>query len=354
MIVKMKCYLAWLLLCVLLLTWGCAPASTPQPSHNIPTNGVENEGAPEVEPPTRAELQCAVDLLDEGAMLPLADYRVLLTSDTHYTYRQTWYDVTPEARMQEWVNAILYEHALRPFDLIVILGDTSLDHWQHNGGGSYLKDGVSTTKTFVEQYVSQLPQDVPVFVLAGNHEQFGNEKWREIVGNDRQGSFVLGDHLFLLLDSYNAELDPNYHHDGYATIPDMEFIREEMAKYPQHKVYLLSHGFDLNLGGDEFAEIVSDPRVVTLFQGHTHQCTAKDMGAEYQNKKLLQTGNFSYTAHTETAQSMIESFWGFRDLVIVGDRAVSRYIVADSAARIQGAITHVPRQLRQIVLFETK
>jgi calcineurin-like phosphoesterase family protein len=315
---------------------------------------VENEGGPEETAPTRAELQSTVDLLDEGAMLPLADYRVLLTSDTHYTYRQTWYDVKPEARMQTWVDAILSEHALRPFDLIVILGDTSLDHWKYNGGGSYLKDGVSTTKTFMENYVSQLPAEVPVFVLAGNHEQFGNEKWREIVGNDRQGSFVLGDHLFLFLDSYNAELDPSYHHDGYATAPDVAFIREEMEKYPQHKVYLLSHGFDLNLGGDEFAEIVCNPRVVTLFQGHTHQCTPKDMGAEYQNKKLLQTGNFSYTAHSETAQSMIESFWGFRDLVLVGDRAVSRYIVADSAARIMDEITRIPRQLRQIVLFETK
>ena len=43
------------------------------------------------------------------------------------------------------------------FDLIVIGGDTSLDHWEHNGGGSYLKDGVTTTKAFMEKYVSQLP-----------------------------------------------------------------------------------------------------------------------------------------------------------------------------------------------------
>lgn len=346
---KIKGLFAWLLLCALLLICSCAPAATPPPSSNIPQNGAENEEEPKETAPTRAELQEAVDLLDEGAVLPLADHRVLLTSDTHYTYLQTWYGVTPEKRMQAWVDAILYEHSLRPFDLIVIIGDTSLDHWKWNGGGSYIKDGVTTTKAFMENYVSQLPQDVPVFVLAGNHEQFGNEKWREITGNDRQGSFVLGDNLFLFLDSFSAELDPNYHHDGYATAPDAEYIRAEMEKYPEHTVYLISHYFHLDMGGDEFAEIVSDPRVVTLFQGHTHKCAPIELGEEYGNKQILETGNFSYTSQTESAQSMIESFWGFRDLVLVGPRAVSRYIVAQSEAIVKGALTQVPRQLCQVV-----
>ncbi len=333
------------LLCLLLLCAGCAEKSPS--ADNIPQNGAENTE----ETTSRAKQQNAVDLLDEEAMLPLADYRVLLTSDTHYTYRNTWYGVTPEERMQTWVNAILYEHALRPFDLIVIMGDTSLDHWEHNGGGSYLKDGVCTTKTFMENYVSQLPAEVPVFVLAGNHEQFGNEKWREITGNDRQGSLVLGNNLFLFLDSFAQALDPDYHHDGVSTPPDTAFIREEMAKYPDHHVYMLSHHFDLNAGGEEFAALVRDPRVVALFQGHTHQCTAKALGADYAGKKLLQTGNFSYTAHKESTEAMLQSFWGFRDLAILGSRSVSRYIVAQSSATVNGTPVNVERQLRHPVVF---
>ena len=298
------------------------------------------------------EKQEQVDLLDEAAMLPLADYRILLASDTHYTYLSKWYDVTPEARMQYFVDAVLYEHAQRPFDLIVILGDLSLDHWEWNGGGSYIKDGVSTSAQFMEKYVSQLPKDVPVFVLAGNHEQFGNEKWKEITGNDRQGSMVLGDNLFLFLDSYAQELDPDFHHDGVSTPPDVHFIREEMEKYPEHNVYMISHYFDLSAGGTEFQKLVSDPRVVALFQGHTHQCTVKELGKNYGKKQLLQTGNFSYTAHDDSTAAIKESFWGFRDLVIVGERAVSRYIVAKSRAKIFGTVMDVKRQLTNVATLK--
>ena len=296
--------------------------------------------------------QEAVDLNDEVAMLALADHRVLLTSDVHYTYLTTWYGVTAEDRMQAWVDAILYEHSLRPFDLIVIVGDTSLDHWKWNGGGSYLKDGVTTTKEFMEKYVSQLPQDVPLFVMAGNHEQFGNEKWKEITGNDRQGSVVLGNDLYLFVDSFAAELDPDYHHDGVATAPDLAFIYSEMEKYPEHNVYLISHAFDIKKGGSEFAALVSDPRVVALFQGHTHRCDVDLLSKVYGGKKLLHTGHFSYTAHDSTRQQIRESFWGFRDIVTVGKRSISRYIVAESKATVEGATLLVSRQLRHAEIFE--
>ena len=148
-----------------------------------------------------------------------------------------------------------------------------------------MNSGKSTTKEFVDNYVSKLPQDVPVFVMAGNHEQYGNAKWKEMTGNDRQGSFVLGDNLFLFLDSFAGDLDPTDHHDGVPTAPDVDFINSEMAKYPEHNVYLISHYFDLALGGDEFKSIVDDSRVVALFQGHTHESTV----VEYGDKMIVQT-----------------------------------------------------------------
>ena len=97
-------------------------------------------GCTDQETALRLEQQAAVDLNDEEAMLLLADHRVLLTSDMHYTYLQTWYGVTAEARLQAWVDAILYEHSLRPFDLIVsgslgaqwrrLLSEGWRDHYQ--------------------------------------------------------------------------------------------------------------------------------------------------------------------------------------------------------------------------------
>ena len=115
-----------------------------------------------------------VDLTDEQATLENADFRILLTSDMHHTYLETNYNLSTKARMNAWVKAIKKEHEKRPFDLIVIMGDMSLDFWDDqwgkpvgNPGGSYLNSGTSTTKEFVDNYVSKLPEDIPVFVKEG-------------------------------------------------------------------------------------------------------------------------------------------------------------------------------------------
>ena len=51
-----------------------------------------------------------------------------------------------------------------------------------------------------------------------------------------------------------------------------------------------------------------------------------------------------------------ENFWGFRDLVIVGKRSVSRYIVAESK-NIQfssgSSMTNILRQVNKVVIFNT-
>jgi hypothetical protein len=55
--------------------------------------------------------------------------------------------------------------------------------------------------------VSKLP-DVPKFFLAGNHEQYGNEEWKAITGNDRSGTITLGNNTFVLLDACAGDLNP--------------------------------------------------------------------------------------------------------------------------------------------------
>jgi predicted MPP superfamily phosphohydrolase len=261
---------------------------------------------------------------------------VLLTSDIHYTYLTTWYGATAEERTQAWVDAVLYEHSLRPFDLIVIMGDVSLDHWEWNGGGTYLKDGVSTTKTFMENYVSQLPADVPVFVLAGNHEQFGNAKWKELTGNERQGAMVVKDNLFIMLDNYNSKLEPNRTGDPDYTPTDVAFVKSQLEKYPDCKnVWLVAHHFEPKEETQEFKDLVkNEKRIKGLFSGHTHKSEFINLGSEFGNKKLAQTGNYSYSYYaamnTGTFSDVLNSFWGFRDLVITDEYAMSQYIVADT------------------------
>jgi predicted MPP superfamily phosphohydrolase len=171
-------------------------------------------------------------------------YRVLFSSDVHCTDLQTYQDVGNDVRMQHWVDSILAEHAREPIDLLVINGDTSLDHVSF--GGAELSGRPITTRTFVDNYLSQLPKEIAVFVMPGNHEQHSHQKWLSITGNKRQGYRVLGDNLFIFLDTYNADLDPTTHHNGEYSGVDVSYIKTLMDTYPTHNIYLISHYFDMD------------------------------------------------------------------------------------------------------------
>lgn len=260
------------------------------------------------------------------------DYRVLIASDLHYTtvVAKPYYGISPEERLQAFVDAVLEEHKKQPFDLIVIAGDVSLDYWGWNGGGSYQRDpSVSETKIFMDNYASQLPADVPCIVLPGNHELYTNQKWRELTGNGRNASFALGKHLFLMPDSYSGAVDPDYLGGGkndnpYAPV-DMAFIQGEIEKHPEcEKIYLISHHFDLQKESEEFRKLLmQERRIVGLFSGHTHKSSVITLDPEYYYPlKLAQTGSLA-----DMGPQTVENFnWGFRDLVITADGATSRYI----------------------------
>lgn len=329
----------WRAICMILLALllvGCMPASPleqgwPSPPEQTPgTNeGQESDDDTDPEPPR--------------------EYRVLLTSDIHCTHLLEWYGTSYRDRMQHWVDSVLAEHERQPFDLIVIMGDVSLDYWEHQGGGSVINQDRSTTQEFVEDFVSQLPEDVPVFMLAGNHEQYSHEDWLDITGNERQGSFVLGDQLFLFVDTFAGELDPDYHHDGVYTGVDMDFVNEQLAQHPDKDVWLIGHYFNMDAESDAFRALLSEnDRIRGLFQGHTHQCIPINLGNQYGSLTIAQTGNFSYTKETDVAGN----FWGLRDLVITEEGASSRYIIVESDAVIDGADTHIDR--REIYVVEYK
>ena len=171
--------------------------------------------------------------------------RILLVTDFHNCHFD-WYGVETDTRMKKMVKDINEEYEKDPFEMILFLGDYSLDHWQWQIKGSYLAQGRSYTKEFMENYKAGLP-NVPMFWLAGNHEQYGDELWKEITGNSRQGHFVIEDYLFIMWDSYGGELDPDYHHDGVYTPMDREWVKGLMAEYPDKKVIFCSHYFSSEL-----------------------------------------------------------------------------------------------------------
>lgn len=271
--------------------------------------------------------------------------RVIISSDIHCTHLQSWYGANYLKRMQHWVDTVKKEHAETPIDLLVINGDISLDYWV--SGGSVINQDRSTSETFVKNYLSQLPKDIPVFIIPGNHEQYSDEDWLKITGNHRQGHLAIGGRLFLFLDTFGGKLDPTTHHDGVYTRADVDYINETMAAYPDHDVYLIAHYFNPTGETPTFKKLVKEnDRIKGLFSGHTHKTAIIELGEAWGNKTIAQTGNFAY--FKDTAK---ESFWGFRELVISDTDAYSQYIIAESTATIDGVKTSFERTLRAQVTY---
>ena len=267
------------------------------------------------------------------------DLRILLSSDIHCTDLQEWYGVDYRTRMEHWVQAVKSEHAANKIDLLIVNGDISLDFWIH--GGSVLEKGEGTSGIFINDYLSRLPEDLPVFVLPGNHEQYGDEKWLALTGNHRQGYRVLGGRVLIFLDTFGGALDPQNHHDGVYTGADVAYIEELMEKYPSGDVYLIAHYFDTAKESAAFKRLVKEnDRIKALFAGHTHKSGVIDLGAEWGNKTIAQTGNFAYFK-----DSASQSFWGFRELIISADAAYSQYILTESDATVDGVKTHFDRKI---------
>ena len=265
-------------------------------------------------------------------------YRVLFSSDIHCNDLQTWYGVSNADRMQHWVNCVKAEHEKHPIDLLLLLGDFSLDHWMY--GGQWLKTGKSGTKEFFDSYLSQIG-DIPWAAVSGNHEQFSASMWKTITGGETECAVVLGDTVFLLFDTFSGELDPDHDHDGCYIPQDAKKVAALIERYSGKQIYLASHWFDADKESDEFCALVANtPEIKGIFSGHTHYCTVIDRPDRFGNKQILQTGNFSYTSQKETEST----FWGFRDLILSQGAAVSEYIVVESNAAPSGTMMRIPYQ----------
>ena len=257
--------------------------------------------------------------------------RILLISDVHNCHKD-WYGVTNSERMERFVRHLQEEYDRAPYEMILFLGDYSLDFWEWDELGCYVDHQESRTREFVEAYARRLP--APWYMIAGNHEQYGEEKWREITGCSRQGAVTVGDWLFILLDSFGANLDPDFHSDGTFTPIDVPFIRAQMDKHPDRKVVLCSHHFDPRYETDEGKALIQDPRIVCLFAGHVHLSRIMDLCG----KKLLWTGNYSYSSEEDPTGSM----WGFREAILSENAIVSRYITPENSIVLDGREITVP------------
>ncbi len=305
--------------------------------------------APDHGDPTPDEPDQTPDTTPEQPEQPVrTDFRVVLTSDVHCTHLAEWYGVPYQQRMQHWVDVLTAEHEKTPIDLLIIAGDVSLDHWVFGEGGSWLSQGYSSSEEFYEEYVSALPDDIPVVMIAGNHEQYSNEQWEDIAGNGRQEYYVLGNNLFLMLDTFRGELDPDYNHDGVYVGVYMKYIHEILKEHGDKDIWLISHYFNMEKESEAFKKFLREnDNIMGLFQGHTHESSVIKLGQEYNYLNIAQTGHFSYTNEKDVEAN----FWGFRDLIITADGASSQYVVVESNAVLNGQKTQIERQIVNAVTY---
>lgn len=263
--------------------------------------------------------------------------RILVASDIHWCHIE-WYGVTTEERMERFLRHLEEEYQKDPFEAVLLLGDFSLDFWEWGIKGCYINDGFSYVKVFADYFVPRIQKlGVQLAMIPGNHEQYGEERWRELTGFSRQSHVVCGDYLFLLLDTFGADLDPTEHSDGTYSGADVAYIKRMMAAFPEHKVILCAHHFDHETESEEFRTLVrEEKRILCLMGGHVHKSRVIPLGEEWGGKALLYTGNYSYNAGNE------DTMWGFRDLLLSDHLLLSRYITPENTITLDGETIHQP------------
>lgn len=259
--------------------------------------------------------------------------RIIFASDVHLCDFD-WYGVKAEDRLQKWVDDLKAEYQKQPFEALLLLGDYSLDHWCYNIMGSYLERGISNTKRFVEDYLSQLKElPIEIRMIAGNHEMYGEELFHQLTGYHREDVYITGDWLFVLMDTYQGCLDPTEHMDGVYTGADVAFLKAQMDAYPDKKVVICSHYLEHWKDTEEFKAILRDDRVICMIQGHTHKADVWHNEEEYGFTKTLFTGQYSELNGAAKEKCM----WGFRELLISEDTLESHYITPANEILLNGA-----------------
>ena len=259
--------------------------------------------------------------------------KVILMSDIHYNCAD-YFGRPPEEAIKLLCEDLAAEYAKEPYEALLLLGDYSLDHWVWHTKGTYLGQGISNAKLFAERYLDKItPAGVEIRMIAGNHEQYGDALWNTFTGHHRKEHIVIGDLLFILTDTYGADLDPTEHSDGTYCGADVKQIKELMARYPDKKVILCAHWFNMSAESMDFCELLrTEERILCLCCGHNHKSVIMSTGEENGNKPILCTGHYSYSGEPNS----IRCLPGYRVLEWDEGKLSSWYTARSHTYKIEG------------------
>ena len=243
---------------------------------------------------------------------------IIFCSDIHQVDH---YDYPAEKRVENLIAELNAFHGKYPYEKIVFLGDYSLDHWGWNDGGSW-SYGVCNTQNFIDRYAVNLK--TPYHMSPGNHELYGNEKWKEITGAERNDCFLVGGYLVICCDNFAGDLDPVVPTDGIYTPTDLTFVKQKLREFPDVPVILCSHYFDLQKEPESFFSFIkNEKRIVVLVCGHDHLVEITDLGETADYVCLYHDGHYSYAGGSKTLSDIM---WGFCEAKLTSEGVEIRYI----------------------------
>lgn len=262
-------------------------------------------------------------------------HQVILMSDIHLCHLD-WYGISGSERMEKMISDLNAAYEKEAYEAIFFLGDYSLDHWVYGCGGSYLHQGISNTRNLVETFLSRLTCPVR-YMLPGNHEQYGHEQWKQITGCERQFAVYHGGYLFLMLDTFSANLEPVTDSDGTYTPADIAFIQQKMMEYPNVPVLLCAHFFDLRKETNDFKELVrNEERILCLFCGHDHLNRIEAPRA-LGGKLIIHDGHYSYSGYHDPSRCP----WGWLKITLHEEGIACSYTYPESNMSNDQTITHI-------------
>lgn len=252
--------------------------------------------------------------------VPCKEKRLLLVTDVHNCHID-WYQTTAEDRLAFLCDCFHAHYERQPYDVILSLGDYSLDFWKYNEGGSYLWDPpVSRTDAFVKSYVPQMPTEF--FMIPGNHEQYSRDDWQKITGRPREYAVIYGDYVFAMLDTFSGQLDPKENHDGSYTGINTAFLSAVLHDHPEKTVILCAHDLIPSMEGEAARTLICEnPRIICAFTGHTHRDNTLLLPVSWRSFPVFYCGDFSYNSGREQNKN-----WGYRLLDLTDDTLSTEYI----------------------------
>ncbi len=185
--------------------------------------------------------------------------------------------MTQKEKLSKLMSDIRAEHEKEPLDMILILGDLSVDDYDLRN----LPDNYCAK--FKSEIMDMLP--CPAFALPGNHDSYPDSIWKEIFGYSREHSVKIGNNVFLMLDTFKNLPAKGACGSKYSGI-DREFIKKELSKYSgDENVFICTHY--IKPDEEELSEIKN---LVCLFRGHTHESELLD----FHGKPLFDIGGYGY------------------------------------------------------------